>query len=85
MSDSNGSSTLDDFLDFVTIELLGCALPRTKRAPAVIEQLVAADPQHEYRQLGVIDADGFAAARTGQHNRDWAGHHVRENFIGLSG
>ena len=38
MSDSNGSSTLDDFLDFVTIELLGCALPRTKRAPAVIEQ-----------------------------------------------
>ena len=38
MSDSNGSSTLDDFLDFVTIELLGCAMPRTKRAPAVIEQ-----------------------------------------------
>lgn len=53
------------------------------KAPAVIEQLVAADPQHEYRQLGVIDADGFAAARTGRHNRDWAGHHVRENFIAL--
>jgi len=53
------------------------------KAPAVIDQLVAADPQHEYRQLGVIDDDGFAAARTGQHNRDWAGHHVRENFIAL--
>ena len=53
------------------------------KAPAVIEALVAADPQHEYRQLGVIDADGFAAARTGRNNRDWAGHHVRDNFIAL--
>jgi uncharacterized Ntn-hydrolase superfamily protein len=53
------------------------------KAPSVIDALVAADPQHEYRQLGVIDADGFAAARTGKHNRDWAGHHVRDNFIAL--
>ena len=53
------------------------------KAPAVVAELVAADPQCEYRQLGVIDADGFAAARTGQHNRDWAGHHVRDNFIAL--
>src|SRR3546814_19774820 len=37
----------------------------------------------EYRQLAVIDDDGFAAARTGTHNRDWAGHHVRDNFIAL--
>jgi uncharacterized Ntn-hydrolase superfamily protein len=53
------------------------------KAPGVIQELVEADPQHEYRQLGVIDADGFAAARTGKHNRDWAGHHVRDNFIAL--
>ena len=34
------------------------------KAPAVIEQLVQADPYCEYRQLGVIDDDGFAAAWT---------------------
>ena len=53
------------------------------KAPAVIEQLVQADPYREYRQIGVIDDDGFAAARTGAQNRDWAGHHVRDNFIAL--
>ena len=53
------------------------------KAPAVIEALVAADPYAEYRQLGVIDDDGFAAARTGKHNRDWAGHHVRGDLIAL--
>ena len=30
------------------------------KAPAVIEELVKGDPYAEYRQLGVIDADGFA-------------------------
>jgi uncharacterized Ntn-hydrolase superfamily protein len=53
------------------------------KAAAVIDQLVAGDSYCEYRQLGVIDDDGFAAARTGTQNRDWAGHHVRENFIAL--
>ncbi len=53
------------------------------KAPGVIEELLEADPNHEYRQLGVIDADGFAAARTGLHNRDWAGHHVRDGLIAL--
>ena len=53
------------------------------KAPAVIEQLVQADPYCEYRQLGIIDDDGFAAARTGTENRDWAGHHVHDNFIAL--
>lgn len=53
------------------------------KAPGVIEALVSADPYCEYRQLGVIDADGHAAARTGANNRDWSGHHIRENFIAL--
>jgi len=53
------------------------------KAPAVVEELLRADPYAEYRQLGVIDGDGFAAARTGKHNRDWAGQRVREDFIVL--
>lgn len=53
------------------------------KAPGVIEELVKGDPFAEYRQLGVIDADGFAAARTGKMNRDWAGHRVGDDFIVL--
>jgi uncharacterized Ntn-hydrolase superfamily protein len=53
------------------------------KAPSVIDELVRADPYAEYRQLGVIDADGFASARTGKMNRDWAGHHVGEGSIVL--
>ncbi len=63
--------------------LAGRLLEMGYKAPAVVEQLVAADPYHEYRQLGVIDADGFAAARTGAMNRDWAGHHCHDDFIAL--
>jgi len=53
------------------------------KAPSVIEALVHADPYAEYRQLAVVDADGFTAARTGTHNRDWAGHHVGEDYVAL--
>lgn len=52
-------------------------------AEAVIDGLVATDPWPEYRQLGVIDAGGRAAARTGRENRDFAGHHVRDGLIAL--
>ena len=52
-------------------------------AEAVIDGLVATDPYPEYRQLGVIDAEGRAAARTGGENRDFAGHHVRDGLIAL--
>jgi uncharacterized Ntn-hydrolase superfamily protein len=53
------------------------------KAPNVIEALVKADPYAEYRQLGIIDDDGFAAARTGKMNRDWAGHHAGDNYMVL--
>lgn len=53
------------------------------KAPAVVEELVRADPYAEYRQLGVIDADGFASARTGKHNRSWAGHRVGDGYVAL--
>ena len=52
-------------------------------AQAAVDALVAADPHPEYRQLGIIDAEGRAAARTGRENRDFAGHHVRDGLIAL--
>lgn len=52
-------------------------------APGVIAQMVAADPYAEYRQLGVVDDDGHAAARTGDENRDWAGHRTGPGYVAL--
>jgi uncharacterized Ntn-hydrolase superfamily protein len=51
------------------------------KAPGVIEQMAVADPFVEYRQLGVLDDDGFGAARTGSMNKDWSGHHVGDNYV----
>ena len=53
------------------------------KAPAVIDELVKADPYAEYRQLAVVDGDGFAAARTGRNNRDWAGHKAGAGYVVL--
>lgn len=53
------------------------------KAPKVIEAVVAGDPYAEYRQLGVIDDDGFIAARNGEMNRDWTGYHIGDNHIAL--
>lgn len=53
------------------------------KAPGVIEQMVVADPMHEHRQLGVVDDDGYAAARTGTLNKDWAGHRCGNGYIVL--
>ncbi len=53
------------------------------KAPGVIEQMVIADPYAEYRQLAVVDDDGFAAARTGSENSDWAGHHCGDGYVVL--
>jgi len=44
----------------------------------VVEELVRADPYAEYRQLGVIDGDGFAAGRTVEGPHPYA---VRPDYI----
>jgi uncharacterized Ntn-hydrolase superfamily protein len=59
---------------------LGCMALRLLelgyKAPSVIDDLIKGAPHAEYRQLGVIDAGGFAVARTGKMNCDGAGHRV---------
>jgi uncharacterized Ntn-hydrolase superfamily protein len=46
----------------------------------VVDELIAGDEDHEYRQLAVIDAQGHAAAYTGAHCFDWCGSVVEDNF-----
>lgn len=51
-----------------------------KRPQEVIERLTRADERREVRQVGIIDAQGRAAAFTGKECKEWAGHIVGTNF-----
>ena len=52
-------------------------------AADVLERLAASDPYIEARQIGVVDAQGRTAARTGSENRDWKGHYEGDQFIAM--
>lgn len=56
------------------------ALRRGRRAADVVRSLTRSDPRREYRQLGVVDRHGEAAAWTGAKCLDWAGHVVGNGF-----
>ena len=45
-----------------------------------LDRVLAGDPARETRQLGVVTADGRAAAFTGADCLDWAGHRVGAGF-----
>ncbi|HEY6963325.1 MAG TPA: DUF1028 domain-containing protein, partial [Gaiellaceae bacterium] len=45
-----------------------------------LERVLADDPRRETRQLGVVTADGRAAAFTGSECLDWAGHRTGPGF-----
>jgi uncharacterized Ntn-hydrolase superfamily protein len=49
-------------------------------ASDALEKLLADDPKREERQLGMVDAQGRAAAHTGANCFEWAGHVVGEGF-----
>lgn len=51
-----------------------------RSARETLQTLLAADPEREQRQVGLVDASGGAAAHTGSACHDWAGHHVGEGF-----
>ena len=49
-------------------------------AEEALEQLLAGDPGMQYRQLGIVDKYGRAAAWTGGEANAWKGHIVGEHF-----
>jgi len=49
-------------------------------APAALDQLIAADPERDHRQVGIIDHQGRAAVYTGKSCYDWAGHLIGPGF-----
>ncbi len=55
-------------------------LRQGRSAEEVVRKLTNDDAKREHRQLGVVDAQGKAAAFTGKECLDWAGHVVGKNF-----
>lgn len=49
-------------------------------AEEVLEKLLAADPDRDHRQVGLVDTKGGVAAHTGSDCFDWAGHLIGESF-----
>ena len=49
-------------------------------ASQALERLLAADPGREFRQVGLVDARGDAAAHTGSECLVYAGHRLGEGF-----
>ncbi len=56
------------------------ALARGSTPEDAIASVLAGDHRRETRQLGLVTADGRAAAFTGGECLDWAGHHVGPGF-----
>lgn len=51
-----------------------------KSAQEALDELIEADPGRDDRQLGIVDAQGRAAAYTGATCVDWAGHEIGDGF-----
>ncbi len=55
-------------------------LEEGKSAQETLDQLIENDAGRDDRQLGIVDAQGRAAAYTGASCVDWAGHEIGEGF-----
>lgn len=55
-------------------------LDRGATPEEALERVLADDPGRETRQLGLVSADGRAAAFTGAECNDWAGHRIGAGF-----
>lgn len=49
-------------------------------AEGVVHELTSTDENRAFRQLGVVDAHGRAAAHTGGRCNEWAGHLIGEHY-----
>ncbi len=59
----------------------GLAMMKTgKSASETLTALLAADPEREKRQVGIVDTNGGSAAHTGSECFAWAGHRTGEGF-----
>ena len=65
-------SWVNPYLGIDGLKLLEQGLP----AQEALDRLIGEDPGRKVRQIGVVDAQGRAAAFTGEDCVDWAGHQI---------
>lgn len=51
------------------------------RPERVMAQLAANDPEHDFRQIAIMDREGRIAAHTGSGARGWAGHRIAGDCV----
>jgi len=49
----------------------------------VLEELRRQDQYYEYRQIGIVDKDGYAVAHTGTKTKAWTGHITGEGYLAM--
>ncbi len=59
---------------------LGLALMHKLTPDEILTLLAGHDEAADHRQVGMVSADGQAAARTGASCMDWAGHRVGDGY-----
>lgn len=52
-------------------------------AAKVMAELAAEDAKFDYRQVGIVDADGSAVAHTGARTQPWSGHVAEADFLAM--
>ena len=52
-------------------------------ADQALKGMQDADSYADYRQIGIVDAQGDVAAYTGPKARDWAGHETGEGYVAM--
>jgi uncharacterized Ntn-hydrolase superfamily protein len=55
-------------------------LAQGRAAAQVLRELLANDPDSEYRQLAVVDREGMAVAYSGKNVRPWTGHRTGDGY-----
>lgn len=56
-------------------------LAQGRTAGQALTELVANDPDNEYRQIAIIDRESTAVAHTGANVRKWAGHKIGKGYV----
>jgi uncharacterized Ntn-hydrolase superfamily protein len=69
-------SWVNPYLGIDGVRLMG----EGKTAQQALDQLIAADPGRDVRQLGMVDRDGGSAAWTGKDCTQWFGHLTGRDF-----
>ena len=56
-------------------------LAQGRAAGQVLTELIANDPDNEYRQIALVDRENSAVAHTGASVRKWAGHRIGAGYV----